>query len=120
MLSLLLAFALFAGTFGVLPAKEVEAATMPIGIGAALPLGTIITLPDGSDKYQNIYYTMTIPSTGTLTINNISNADAVEIRNADDNEILLDDWGVSIINTIFIRGGRYSVRLGSNRKDSKI
>ena len=119
MLSLLLAFMLFAGTFGVLPAKEVEAATMPIGVGANLPLGTIMTLPDGSDKYQNIYYTMTIPSTGTLTINNISYADAVEIRDAAGNEIVFDDWGVET-KTIFIRGGKYAVRLGSNRKDSKI
>ncbi len=117
MLSLLLAFMLFAGTFGVLPVKKVEAATLPVGSGNRLPLGEIITLPGGNQHY---YYTMIIPSTGILTISNISDTDTVEIRNAADNEIVFDSYGVDISRKIFIRGGSYAVRIATYIKDAKI
>ncbi|MCR5106255.1 MAG: hypothetical protein K6B68_17635 [Eubacterium sp.] len=110
-LNLLMSFVILISAFGLIPAKEVEASTEPIGVGAQLPINKIIAF-DENARNTDFYYTLTLSSSGVLTGNSLSTQiDEVEIRNSKDDVVIDTDRFSSRGLTSFMRAGKYSVRI---------
>ncbi len=107
-----------AGIFGSVSAEKVGATTLPIGAAPEIPLDQIVSIQHKEDE-ENYYYTLTIPSTGILSVHAIDHIYEVEIRNASDNGVLTNGTehgygggnGGSFVVDRFVRGGKYSLRI---------
>ena len=116
MISMVLAFVLFAGAFGMVPMKEVNATTLPIGVGPELPINKVIVF-DNKERNTDHYYTLTVQTSGYIKGHALATSvDDVEIRDADDNEVMSHRYFWEDDFKIYLRQGKYSVRIrtGSN------
>ncbi len=107
-----------AGIFGSVSAEKVGATTLPIGAAPEISLNEIVSIQHKEDV-DSYFFTLTVPSTGILSVHAIDHINTVEIRSGKENGILVNNMGDGyggglggsfVVNSL-VRGGKYSLRI---------
>lgn len=117
-LSLIMAIIFIAGCFSLFPKLEANADTLPIGEGENIVFGQTYSMPKAWADY---YYTLTVPSSGTINFKN-AGADTiwgVEINDANGKNVAYADYiGAGSVHTYYMRKGQYAVRVWTMNHES--
>ncbi len=110
-LGLMMVALLFVSGLSLMPARDVKADTLPVGEGDSIVFGETVNMPT---SWKDYYYTLTVPSSGTVKFTNVGEDTIWELeindcygKNVGSNSYI----GATDSKTFYLRKGQYAVRV---------